>query len=418
MTINKLLLALLFLIILPFIGFGQWDPEQRCVVDINGNCTPNPVNTALPFLSIIPDARGGALGDAGIATSPDASSIYYNASKLAFIEKEAEVTATYTPWLQNLGLTDVYVAYVSGYKRIDELSAFGFNFGFFSLGQINFTDINGNGTGSGMPREFTVGLSYGRKLSENFSVGIGGKFFLSNLANGQSVGGRVISAATGFAADISATYNSNPDLGDSYGNNFTAALALSNLGSRISYTNDPVREAIPTNLGLGLAYKINLDEYNSVTFVADFNKLLVPTPIPNIEPFLTNNTGDLANGTFDSDQNNIPDHREGSTFSNLLSSFGDAPGGFREELREWSTSLGVEYWYDNQFAVRAGYFREHELKGDRNFLTIGVGLKYNVFGFDISYLAPTNIQRGPLDNTLRFSLTFDLGILGSEANNF
>ena len=137
----------------------------------------------------------------------------------------------------------------------------------------------------------------------------------------------------------------------------------------------------------------------------------MPTPIPNIEPF-------LSDGTFDGDGNGVADHREGSTFSNLLSSFNDAPGGFREELREWSTSLGVEYWYDNQFAVRAGYFREHELKGDRNFLTIGVGLKYNVFGFDISYLAPTNIQRGPLDNTLRFSLTFDLGILGSDANNF
>ena len=273
MTINKLLFALLILF-LPYIGFGQWDPEQRCVVDINGNCTPNPVNTALPFLSIIPDARGGALGDAGIATSPDASSIYYNASKLAFVEKEAEVTATYTPWLQNLGLTDVYVAYVSGYKNIDELSAFGFNFGFFSLGQISFTDINGNGTGTGMPREFTVGLSYGRKLSENFSVGIGGKFFLSNLANGQSVNGLMISAATGFAADISATYNSNPDLGDSYGNNLTVGLALSNLGSRISYTNSQDREAIPTNLGLGVGYKINLDEYNSVTFIADFNKLL------------------------------------------------------------------------------------------------------------------------------------------------
>ena len=412
MTINKLLFAFFFLS-LPYISFGQWDPEQRCVVDINGNCTPNPVNTALPFLSIIPDARGGALGDAGIATSPDASSIFYNPSKLAFVENDAEVTATYTPWLQNLGLTDVYVAYISGYKKIDDVSAFGFNFGFFSLGQISFTDINGNGTGTGMPREFTVGVSYGRKLSENFSVGIGGKFFLSNLANGQSVNGLPITSATGFAADISATYNSNPDLGDSYGNNFSAAFAISNLGSRITYTNNPngEREAIPTNFGVGFGYKINLDEYNSVTFVLDFNKLLVPTPIPNVEPF-------ISDGTFDGDGNGVADHREGSTFSNLLSSFTDAPGGFREELREWSTSLGVEYWYDNQFAVRAGYFREHELKGDRNFLTIGVGLKYNVFGFDISYLAPTNIQRGPLDNTLRFSLTFDLGILGSEANSF
>ncbi len=412
MTINKLTFALvLFLMpILAYSQVGAWDPDQRCVVDINGNCTPNPVNSSLAFLSIIPDARGGALGDAGLTTSPDASSIYYNASKLAFAEKEAEITATYTPWLQNLGLTDVFVAYVSGYKKIDELSSFGFNFGFFNLGEIDFTDINGNPRGSGRPREFSVGLAYGRKLSENFALGFGGKFFLSNLATGQMIGGTTVSTATGFAADISMTYNSNPDLEDRYGSNFSVALAISNVGSGITYTNALQSEPIPTNLGLGVGYKINLDEYNSVAFMLDLNKLLIPTPIPSIEPFLTDG--------FDNDGNGVADFREGSIFGNIISSFNDAPGGFREELREWSTSLGVEYWYDNQFAVRAGYFREHPLKGDRNFLTIGVGLKYNIYGFDISYLAPTNIQRGPLDNTLRFSFTFDLGVLGNDANNF
>ena len=191
---------------------------------------------------------------------------------------------------------------------------------------------------------------------------------------------------------------------------FSVALAISNVGSGITYTNALQSEPIPTNLGLGVGYKINLDEYNSVAFMLDLNKLLIPTPIPSIEPFLTDG--------FDNDGNGVADFREGSIFGNIISSFNDAPGGFREELREWSTSLGVEYWYDNQFAVRAGYFREHPLKGDRNFLTIGVGLKYNIYGFDISYLAPTNIQRGPLDNTLRFSFTFDLGALGNDANNF
>jgi hypothetical protein len=411
---SKLLIIISIIVVfIPSMVSGQWSETQGCVIDINGDCTPNPVTTALPFLSIIPDARGGAMGDAGIATSPDASSIYYNPSKLAFVQKDAELTATYTPWLRNLGLTDVYVAYLSGYKKIDDLQAVGFNIGYFSLGQINFTDINGNGTGTGMPREFSAAVSYARKLSPNFAAGIGGKFFYSNLASGQAVNGQPISAASGFAADISMTYNSNPDL-TGPGSNFTGALALSNMGSKISYTNQQIKEFIPTNLGLGFGYKINMDDYNSITFALDFNKLLVPTSIPAVEPFLTNNTGNRTNGTYDSNDNGTADYREGSTFSNILSSFGDAPGGFSEELKEISTSFGIEYWYDNQFAVRAGYFNENRLKGDRQFLTVGIGLKYNVFGFDISYLAPTNTQRNPLDNTLRFSFTFDLGIVGGS----
>ncbi len=408
MSLKNTIATTIVLFLLTVVANAQWDENQKCVVDINGQCTPNPVNTALPFLSIIPDARGGALGDAGLTTSPDAASIYYNASKLAFVEKDAELTATYTPWLRNLGLTDVYVAYLSGYKKIDDLSAFGFNLGYFSLGQISFTDINGNGTGTGMPREFNVGVAYSRKLNQKFSVGVGGKFFYSNLANGQAVNGLIISAATGFAADISMTYNSNPDLNGA-GSNFSAAMAISNLGSKVSYTNATTREAIPTRLGIGLGYQINLDEYNSIQFVLDLKKLLVPTPIPNVEPF-------SSDGTYDGDNNGEPDYREGSTFSNIFSSFSDAPGGFSEELKEWSTSFGVEYWYDNQFAVRTGYFREHPLKGDRQFITIGVGLKYNVFGFDISYLAPTNTQRNPLDNTLRFGFTFDLGVVGGNGS--
>ncbi len=416
MNLKLLIVITVVGLIMPSMATAQWSEPDGCVLDINGDCTPNPILTALPFLSIIPDARGGALGDAGIATSADASSIYYNASKLAFAEKDAEMTATYTPWLRNLGLTDVYVAYLSGYKKISDIEAFGFNLGYFSLGQISFTDINGNGTGTGMPREFSVGVAYTRKLSNNFSAGVGGKFFYSNLANGQSINGVAITAASGFAADLSMTYNSNPDLSGA-GSNFTAAMAISNLGSKVSYTNQQNKEYIPTNFGLGLGYKINMDEYNSISFVLDFNKLLVPTPIRNIEPFLTNNTGDITQGTYDADDNGIADYREGSAFGNIFSSFSDAPGGFKEEIREISTSFGVEYWYDNQFAVRAGYFNEHALKGDRQFITIGLGLKYNVFGFDISYLAPTNTQRNPLDNTLRFGFTFDFGAFDS-ANGF
>ena len=376
---------------------GQfWNPEAGCVQDVNGECVPNTLLTAVPFLRIVPDARGGALGDAGIATSADPYSAHYNSSKLAFVQNDMEVSATFTPWLRNLGLTDVYLLYAGLYKRIDDFQTFGANIRFFSLGDINFTDINGNSSGTGRPREFEIGMSYARKLTDNFSAGIGGKFIYSNLASGQQVGGIDISAGTAFAADISATYISNPDL-QGPGSSLSVGLSLTNIGSKITYTQSSEKEFIPANLGIGAAYLINLDDFNSVTFALDFNKLLVPTPIPVDHP------------DYDTDQNGRPDYREKSTFAGVFGSFADAPGGFSEELKEFSTSFGVEYWYDQQFAVRAGYYYENPLKGARQYITVGVGLRYNVFGIDISYLAPTNVQRSPLDNTLRFSFSFALG---------
>lgn len=373
-----------------------WDPVKKCVTDVNGECVPNTLLSAVPFLRIIPDARGGGMGDVGMATSADPYSMHYNASKLAFAEREMDVSATYTPWLRNLGLTDVYLLYSSIYKRIDDLQTFGGSIRFFSLGDINFTDINGNPTGSGRPREFEISMAYARKLTDNFSAGIGGKFIYSNLASGQQVQGIDITAGTAFAADISFSYISNPDLQD-IGSSLSIGVALSNLGSKITYTNESDREFIPANLGIGAAYRMNLDDFNSLTFGLDFNKLLVPTPIPSDHP--------------DYDQNNDgkADYREKSMFSGIFGSFTDAPGGFSEEIKEWTTSFGVEYWYNNQFAVRTGYYYEHPLKGDRQYITVGIGLKYNVFGIDISYLAPTNTQRSPLDNTLRFSFSFALG---------
>ncbi len=373
-----------------------WDPSKGCVADVNGECVPNTLLSAVPFLRIIPDARGGGMGDVGLATSADPYSLHYNASKLAFAERDMDISATYTPWLRNLGLTDVYLLYSSLYKRIDDLQTFGASIRFFSLGDINFTDINGNPTGSGRPREFELSMAYARKLTDNFSAGIGGKFIYSNLASGQQVQGVDITAGTAFAADISVYYNSNPDL-QGPGNNLSIGLALNNLGSKITYTNESDKEFIPANLGIGAAYKMNIDDFNSLTIGLDFNKLLVPTPIPSDHP------------DYDTDGDGKADYREKSMFSGIFGSFTDAPGGFSEELKEWTTSFGVEYWYNNQFAVRTGYYYEHPLKGDRQYITVGLGLKYNVFGIDISYLAPTNTQRSPLDNTLRFSFSFALG---------
>jgi len=375
--------------------FGTWDPAAQCAIDPNGDCIPNTLLSAVPFLRIVPDAIGGAMGDAGVATSTNAYSLHYNPAKIAFAEGESEFSASYVPWLRNLGLNDVYLAYLGGYKKIDDLSGFGFDLRFFSLGDINFTDVNGAAIGMGRPRELEVGVGYSRKLSPKFAVAVGGSFIYSNLASGFQVGGVDITAGTAFAADLSMIYHSNPDLVGP-GVDWSWGVAITNLGSKISYTNNANGEFIPTNLGLGAAYTRNIDEYNKITFALDINKLLVPTPYPIDHP------------EFSTDGDGIGDYRQKATFAGVFGSFADAPGGFSEEIQELSFSLGAEYWYDNQFAVRAGYFFEHPKKGDRQYLTVGLGLRYNVFGIDLSYLAPTNAQRSPLDNTLRFSFTFGL----------
>lgn len=384
-----------------------FDPLKGCAIDVNGECIPNTLLTAVPFLKIVPDARSGSMGDAGLATSADANSMHFNASKLAFADQNFSLSATYTPWLRELGLTDVYLAYLSGYNKIDDLSAVGFSLKFFSLGDINFTDINGNSTGSGRPREFEIAGAYARKLGDKLSVGLAAKYIFSNLASGQQVQGIDITTANAFAADISFTYMT--EVGEN-NNEFTLAGAISNLGSKVSYTNSSeTRDFLPGNFGIGAAYKMNLDDFNSLTFALDINKLLVPTP----QPFRIIEIGDdgiereIDNPDFDRDGNGVGDYREKGTFSGIFGSFADAEGGLSEELREFAYSLGVEYWYNNQFAVRTGYYFENELKGDRQYLTLGLGLKYNVAAINISYLIPTSNRRSPLDNTLRFSFIFD-----------
>jgi len=396
-------LILLFSLFLSSVVRGQFDPVEGCIVDINNECIPNTLLTAVPFLRIVPDARSGAMGDVGLATSADANAIHFNASKLAFAENDFGLSVTYTPWLRELGLTDVFMSYLAGYNKIDETSAVGYSFKFFSLGDINFTDINGNSTGSGRPREFEIAGAYSRKLSDNLSAGLTAKYIYSNLASGQQVGGIDIETANAFAADISLTYIGEVGAND---NTLSIAGAITNLGSKVSYTNSSeVRDFLPGNLGIGGAYTLNLDEFNSLTFALDFNKLLVPTP----QPFEIIDENDLQvdNPEFDEDNNGIGDYRELSTFSGIFGSFTDAPGGFSEELKEIAYSFGAEYTYNSQFSVRTGYYFENELKGARQYLTLGLGLKYNVANINFSYLIPTSNRRSPLDNTLRFSFIFD-----------
>lgn len=381
---------------------------QACIDDGQGNpinpaggdCI-NTIVTAVPFLRIVADARSGAMGDVGIAISPDANSIHFNASKLAFAEEDGGLSASYSPWLQALGLNDVYLAYLAGYRKLDENQALTASLRYFSLGNIQFTDVNGENLNEGRPNEFEVAVGYSRRLAENFSAAITGKFIYSNLAAGQQLeGGEIIEAGLAGAADISFTYNNEIDLG-STDSDLMIGLAISNIGSKITYTRSLDRDFLPANLGLGAAWTLNLDEYNSLTFATDINKLLVPSPCLG------------GPSECDLDGNQMTDYKEQSSIAAAFNSFGDAPEGFSEEMREFMYSFGVEYWYDQQFAVRAGYFNEHVTKGGRKFLTVGVGLKYNIFGLNFSYLVPTTNQRNPLDNTLRFSLLFDFGQAGN-----
>jgi hypothetical protein len=389
------LLTLIAIVLAQTTGFAQ----SFCVngVTPTGEKCANAVTSSVPFLRIVPDARGGSMGDVGIATSTDPNAMHYNPSKLAFSDKNVAVSATYTPWMRALGLQDVYLAYLSGYSKIDKLQTIGFSLRYFSLGDIEFTDINGTSLGQGRPNEFEVASAYARKLSDNFSAAVGAKFIYSNLASGQRVEGNEIKAGIAGAADISLTYK-KPIKFTKSKSDLQIGLAISNLGSKISYTRSINKEFIPTNLGLGAAWKFNLDQYNSLTITSDFNKLLVPTPTP----------------VSDGGDPNIPDYKEQSGVRGIFSSFGDAPGGFSEELKEITTGIGVEYWYDDQFAVRTGYFNEHYSKGNRKYFSVGLGVKYNIFGLNFSYLVPTSNQRNPLDNTLRFSLLFDFSAFDGE----
>ncbi|TXB61507.1 type IX secretion system outer membrane channel protein PorV [Phaeodactylibacter luteus] len=374
------------------------DPNSP-LINLDGTPCVNTVVSAVPFLRIVADARSGAMGDAGIAISADPNAIHFNASKLVFAEETFAMSATYTPWLQNLGLNDVYLAYLTGFYKLDDLQTLGFGLRYFSLGSIQFTDQNGEPLAIGQPNEFEVSLAYARKLTDNFSASLTGKFIYSNLAAGQQVeGGETIEPGVAGAADVAMTYKTEIDnnRGDA---ELVVGLALTNIGSRITYTNSLVRDFLPANIGLGAAYTMEFDEYNKLTLTTDINKLMVPTPCQ-------------AETCEDLNENNIADYREQSSISGIFASFGDAPDGFQEELRELMYSFGVEYWYDNQFAVRAGYFNEHAQKGGRKYLTVGLGLKYNIFGLNFSYLVPTTNQRNPLDNTLRFSLLFDFGSMG------
>lgn len=368
----------------------------------NLNGTTNTVTTAVPFLRISPDARSGAMGDVGIAVTPDANAQYWNLSKLPFATKKYGISMTYTPWLKDL-VPDIFLAYISGYAKFgqDDNQAVSLSMRYFSLGEINYTGLDAQPLGTGKPNEFSFDLGYSRKLSPYLSTGLGFRYIHSAIATGlAATSGTDYKPGSAFSADLGVYYTKTKEIDEFKSSNFSFGAVLSNVGTKISYSSTR-KDFIPINLGLGAAYTYQTDEYNKVTFALDINKLMVPTPQDTSTP---------RDGKADI----IP---EKSVVSGMLGSFGDAQGGFSEELKEFQVSLGAEYWYQNQFAVRAGYFYENKEKGDRKYFTCGLGVRYNVFNLNFAYLVPSGsgINRNPLSNTFRFSLMFEFDGQKKEA---
>ncbi len=372
-----------------------------------GGAELNAIQTAVPFLTIAPDSRSGGMGDVGVASTPDVNSQHWNIGKYAFLDSKGGFAISYTPWLRNL-IPDINLAYLTGFFRIDEQQVISTSLRYFSLGDITFTNIDGSFAGQYNPNEFAVDAGYSRLFTDNFSGGIAFRFIRSDLTSGQVTSdGQATRAGISFAADLGFYYENQVNVGSSDGE-WAAGISLTNMGTPISYTVDADKTPIPTNMRIGGRFSYNIDEYNTVSFHADLNKLLVPTP-PVVEP---DSSGELV----------VVRGKDspGSTVLGMVQSFYDAPGVLRsngdysvlsEELHEIAYSFGAEYWYRNQFAVRTGYFHEHSSKGNRKYFTVGVGLKLNVFALDFAYLVPTNGQSSPLANTLRFTLGFDFADL-------
>ena len=354
----------------------------------------NYISTGIPILQIAPDAISGALGDAGAAYEANAYSAHWNNAKLAFAPKSLSISTTYTPWLHKLG-TDMNFLYLGGYKRISERSAVGAALTYFSLGEIDHTSDDGAHLGTFHPNEFMVDVTYSMRLSDNLALGATGRLFHDDITNGLQVEDQTTKSANALAADVGLYYKYDVDRSQQV----AAALTISNLGSKLSYSDDDTEnEFLPANMRVGARYSYEVDEYNKINALIDLNKLLVPTPP-------VQNTDGTWSGMYD----NMTDNRQTSSMMGAIQSFYDAPGGMDEELREISLSAGAEYWYASTFAARLGYFYEHKTKGGRQYLTAGVGLKYKSMDIDLSYLLPTtNFSNNPLANTVRISLTFNV----------
>ncbi|WP_111709452.1 type IX secretion system outer membrane channel protein PorV [Lutibacter citreus] len=356
--------------------------------NINAQETANPITTAAPFLLIAPDARAGGMGDIGVATSPDANSQHWNASKFAFMRSQFSVGIIYTPWLREL-TNDVFLGGFSFANRIDERSAWAASLKYFNLGEIQLTDNSGFPNGTEKLNEFSVDASYSLKLNETYSMGVTLRYIRSDL--GIESANSTISPVNSFAVDISGYFQSDEKNYGDFNGIWRAGYNISNIGPKVSYSDDGQDNFIPTNMKVGGGFDFILDNYNKISLNLELNKLLVPTP----------SVSDDGEPPYSQD--------DISFFSGMFKSFNDAPGGFSEEMKEFTWALGAEYMYDNSFAIRAGYFNESDLKGARKYFTIGSGFNFKSSKLDISYLFNASDINNPLENTLRFSLSFDFG---------
>lgn len=368
---NKLRIVILLLLSLSvkFSGFSQANI-------IGQDSTRRVITTAVPFLTITPDSRAAGMGDAGVATSPDANSAYWNSAKLAFIDQSYGISGSYTPWLGKI-INDMSIFYLSGFYKITREQTVAASMKYFDLGEIQFNNgptIN-DFLGRFNPREFAFDVTYSRMLTEQFSLGGAIRYIHSNLTGAFSSGGIDARPGNSVAVDIG-VYYTKPLV--SANSSLSLGATITNIGAKISYSDANNKDFIPTNLRLGGAYKTELDAFNSLTFALDVNKLLVPSPTPG-------------------SQNK-------ALLSGIFGSFGDAAGGFSEEIREFSVSSGVEYWYNETFAGRLGYFLEAKDKGNRKYLTAGIGAKIKKFGIDVAYLVPTNKRENALAETIRFTI--------------
>jgi hypothetical protein len=387
----------------------------------------NTITTALPFMAITPGSRAGGMGDAGTALSASANSLYWNTSMLNFSEERSEISVSYTPWLRQL-TNDIHLSYISGYYNVNKRHAVGGALRYFSLGEITFTDAQGNVLRNDKPSEFEITGGYAFKLSDKMGVGLNGKFAYSNLTGGMVVNGAATKAGVVGAADISFSYvNDDVDYFGTKGE-YTFAATINNIGNKVAYSDLSERDFIPQNLKIGSAFKAKFDKYNHLTLSVELQKLLVPTP---------------ARYEFVDGEYTFLSGRESNvgTIAGMIQSFYDAPGAivtddngdyvmladgsgaevvggskFKEELTEINIAAGLEYWYNDILALRGGFFYENANKGARQYFNFGVGFKYNKFGIDISYLAALK-RLNPLANTLRFTLTMALGGDSGDADN-
>lgn len=331
------------------------------------------ITTAVPFIGITPDARHAALGDGGVATSPDANAAYWNAGKLVFIEDQYGGSLSYTPWLGKI-VNDMWISSLSGFYKINREQAVAVSFKYFDLGEISFRGDNNEPLGDFNPKEASFDATYSRMLTDNFSLGLSGRYIFSNLTGAFTRSDA--QAGNSVAADIGVFYTK--ELQGTRSSRLSLGAQISNIGAKISYTDNNNKDFLPTNLRLGGAFTAEFDPFNNITFILDFNKLMVPSP--------------------GADRDTV------SLLSGMFGSFSDAPGGAKEEFQEFMTSVGIEYWYRDLFAGRLGYFNENVNKGNRKYLTMGVGFRKNNFGIDIAYVVPTNQREHPLAETVRFTL--------------